>query len=254
MAPTPTNIQPTSTSSPTMSNPNTHALAMAIRNCSNASSSASRMRVVYIGKEQQPINLSEMVSINSHSWKKAASFGTLMDSVSSLVDSHTVADIVAMVSNEIPIDSGAALQEAQSAAQLIAGSVLNPQFLEPVAFLTSTGNEANLGDPDDMENREVDITYVRFRCSMHGSSVDSRVVNAPDLSFHFCLRLPQHTYDEATGDITLLVNAPSCSAKSPNPARDLLSTFSARDSSTTTPNTSTPSGSTAGTSPAMTRF
>ena len=79
---------------------------MAIRNCANASSSSlSKMRVVYVGKQQQPVTLSEAVSVNSHSWQKSASFGTLMDSVNSLVDSHTVADIVAMVSNDIPINS-----------------------------------------------------------------------------------------------------------------------------------------------------
>ena len=82
MEPTPTNIQQTSTSYPTMYNPNAHALAMDIRNCANASSSASWMKVGYIGKEQQPITLIEMVSNNNHSWKKATRLGTLMISVS----------------------------------------------------------------------------------------------------------------------------------------------------------------------------
>ena len=62
-----------------------------------------------------------------------------MESVNSLKDSHTVADIVSMISNEIPIDSGAAYQEAQSASKFIVDSVLNPTFLDPIAFLTSAG-------------------------------------------------------------------------------------------------------------------
>ena len=75
-----------------------------------------------------------MVSVNSHSWKKAACFNNLVGSVDSVVNSHTVADIVAMVTNEIPIDSGAALQEAQSASKFIVESILHPTFLDPVAF------------------------------------------------------------------------------------------------------------------------
>ena len=92
-----------------MSNPNTNALAMFIRNRTTSSSPSSSIRIIYIGNEQQPINLAEMVSVNSHSWKKAACFNNLVDSVDSVVNSHTVADIVAMVTNEIPIDSGSFL-------------------------------------------------------------------------------------------------------------------------------------------------
>ena len=175
MAPTHTEHFTHTTSSPTMSNPNTNALAMAIRNCTTSSSPSSGMRIIYIGKEQQPINLAKMVSVNSHSWKKAACFNNLVESVDSVINSHTVADIVTMVTNEIPIDSGAALQEAQSASKFIVESVVHPSFLDPVAFLTSAGNEAKLGDPTDLTSRQSDITYVRFRCTMHGSSVDDRV-------------------------------------------------------------------------------
>ena len=70
---------------------------MAIRNCTDSSSLSSGIRIIYIGKEQQPINLAEMVSVNSHSWGKVACFNNLVDSVDSVVNSHTVADIVAMV-------------------------------------------------------------------------------------------------------------------------------------------------------------
>ena len=90
-----------------------------------------------------------------------------------------------MVTNKIPIDGGAALQEAQSASKFIVESVLHPTFLDPVAFLTSAGNEAKLGDPTDLKSRPADITYVRFRCTMHGSAVDARVKNVAELSFHF---------------------------------------------------------------------
>ena len=55
------------------------------------------------------------------------------------------------------------------------------------------------------QQRPVDITYVRFRCTMYGSSIDLRVVKSPDLSFHFCLHLSQHTFDDTTGNVTLSI-------------------------------------------------
>ena len=91
---------------------------------------------------------------------------------------------------------------------MIVDSVLNPAFLDPVAFLTSAGKEAKILNPADLQKRAVDITYARFRCTMHGSSVDSRVVKTADLSFYLCLRLPQHLYEEVTGAITSLDVAP----------------------------------------------
>ena len=52
---------------------NTNALATVMRQCTNntSSTSTSNMRVVYIGKDQQPVTLPQMASVNSQSWKKA---------------------------------------------------------------------------------------------------------------------------------------------------------------------------------------
>ena len=197
-----------------------------------------------------------MASINSQSWKKSSSFNTLNDSVDSLLEAHSMADIVALVGNEIPIDTGASYQEAQSSSKLVTDSHLNPMFLDPVAFLKSYGNEVKIGDPADMKLRPVDVTYVRFRCTMHGSSIDPRVVKATDLSFYFCLRLPQHTYNDATGVTTLIANS-SPTPTSSTTARSLTSCFATTSSGTPssgTPTKGTSITSTNGTSPAMTRF
>ena len=116
-----------------MSNPSSAALALALRNRQGTSSS-SHGRTVHIGKDMQPINLPKMHSVNSHAWQKAASFGTLFDTVSNLVDAHSIADIISLVSNELPIDSSSAYQEAQAASKVIPDSALNVNNLEPLAF------------------------------------------------------------------------------------------------------------------------
>ena len=105
-----------------------------------------------------------MVSVNCPSWEKAASFGILEDTVYSLSESHTVADLVNLASNELPLDTGAAFQEAQSAAGKIMDQVIRFDNLEPLAFLTSQGKAIKIKDADDLDKRSVDITYMKFRC------------------------------------------------------------------------------------------
>ena len=99
MAPTHTENNPHHTPS-VMSNPNTIAIA----------ASHSRMRVIHIGKNSQPVSLPVMASLNSAAWEKSASYQTLRNSVYSLLEAHTVADVVTLVSNELPMDTSAAFQ------------------------------------------------------------------------------------------------------------------------------------------------
>ena len=90
-----------------------------------------------------------------------------------------MADVVALMSSEIPIDTGSAFQKSQHAAKLIVDSVLSINFIDPVAWLTSSGDEVKIADPMDLKSRPVYIQYIRFRCQMHGSSVDARVITVP---------------------------------------------------------------------------
>ena len=86
---------PTQTTT-TMSNSNTNALALALapRNRDRSYSTARNsygMKTVYIKKDMQPVTLAKMKSVNNPSFQKAACFGTLFDTVFSLVYSHSVA-------------------------------------------------------------------------------------------------------------------------------------------------------------------
>ena len=134
----------------TMSNPNTNALA-------TERTPSSNMRVIHIGKDAQPVTLPTMVSVNSQSWKKSASFDILQNSANSLVTSHTVSDIVALVDNELPLHTGAAFQEAQSATNLIVDNALRVDNLEPLAFLSSAGKVLHIDDVHNLETRPADI-------------------------------------------------------------------------------------------------
>ena len=86
-----------------MPNPNTN---LTLRNRGiNTLTTTNGMRTVYIGKNMQPIVLSQLKSVNSHSWQKAACFNSLFNSVSSLIGAHSVVDIISLVANELPLDS-----------------------------------------------------------------------------------------------------------------------------------------------------
>ena len=241
MAPTPVNNTHTTTIN--MSNPNTAALALAIRN--RQSNSTSYGRTVHIGKDMQPINLPKMHSVNSHAWQKAASFGTLFETVSNLVDAHSVADIISLVSNELPIDSSSSYQEAQAASKVITDSALNVNNLEPLAFLTSTGATVSMAEFDDLKKRPADVTFVRLRCNLNGTAVDNRVDRISELSFVFCLKLPLYEYDTNT-NVATRVHAPTAPKGNANmsTSRSLANCFNASGTSTSadgTSDTSTPS-------------
>ena len=151
-----------------MSNPNTNSLASAASNYS--------MRTIHIGKNSQPVTLPKMVSVNSYSWRKSTSFNTLENSVYSLLGSHTVADLISLVSDELPLGTGAAFQEAQTAAKLIVDKAVTYSNVEPLAFLTSTAKVVDFGDDiTDLAKRPEDITFLIFRCVLDGATLDKRV-------------------------------------------------------------------------------
>ena len=155
----------------------------------------SSMRAVHIGKNSQPVNLAKNSSVNSHSWRKSPSFESLKCNVYSLATAHTVEDLIFMISNEFPQDTGASFQEAQSAAQIVVNNVLLVGNLEPLTFLTSTRKIANIEDGTKLKSRPEDISFLRSNCVVDGAAIDYRVTKVNPLSFQFCLKLLQCIYD-----------------------------------------------------------
>ena len=167
-----------------MSNPNMNALASAASNAS--------MRTIHIGKDSHPVTLPNMASVNSYSLRKSTSFNTLENVVYSLLGYHTIADFISLVSDELPLDTGAAFQEAQNAAKLIVDKAVTYYNVEPLAFLTSTAKVVNFDDDiTDLAKRSEDITFLRFRCVLDGATLDKRVSHtSPPTFFSFLSKTP----------------------------------------------------------------
>ena len=220
-----------------MSNPNTNALALSNRRYIDTTANRdtnSGIKLVHIGKDMQPVTIVKMSSINSHAWKKSACFDSLQTTIYNLAESHTVADIISLVSQELPLDTGASYQASEAAAKSVIANVCKINILEPLCFLSSSGRTLAITDPDDLDARPDDITYLRVRCNLDGKVVDKRVNRAEPISFQFCLKLPQYLYDTNTKNVSPIAPISTQS----NTARSLSSCFAA----TTTP--STPSTST----------
>ena len=255
MTPVPIELSNSRSKLSIMSNSNTNTMPSSIRNIRYSTANPSMTHVVYIGKYQQPISLAKMASINSDAWKKSASFGTLADAVEALVEAHSVADVIFLVSSEIPIDTGSSFQESQRTAKLIVNSVLSIDFLDHVVWLKLGGNEVKISDPTDLKLRPVDIQYIRFRCQMHCSSVDAKVIAVPELSFYFCLKLPQFTYDDAYDESTVIVGSTLVQSSCSGVARSFGGCFSTSGATPpSTPTTTNASGTTTGFPLTMTLF
>ena len=128
-------------------------------------------------------------------------------------------------------------------------------FLEPLAFINSTGKVVQIDDPNDIMKRPEDITFLRLRCTMDGESQDKQITTVDTLSLQFCLRFPHHKFDVSTQTATLLstpISQRKCGA-----SRSLNACFSATTGGNTTPPHIPPTiitGRTGFTSPAMQLF
>ena len=233
-----------------MSNPNTLAVNAANmqRNTTPASNLASGLKIVHIGKDIQPVTIVKMVSVNKEIWEKSACFQSLKNTIYSLVESHSPAEVTAFVSGELPIDTGAAFQASQTATKEVMDSMLSIQHLDPVAFLATKCVTVDIGDPDDLLTRPDDIAFIKFNCTMDGATQDIRVTQADTLSFQFCLRLPQHLLDIASKTVSV-VSAPVVTTKRLGVSRSLGAYFASTAVGSRVPPPSTPTTSTGGSAP-----
>ena len=104
-------------------------------------------------------------------------------------------DVISLVSNELPLDTGAAFQESQYFTKTLMESCISIPYLKPLAFMNSAGKVKTIDNVLDLGFHPDDITSVKFRCTLDGSLMDIRITGDHQLSFQFCLQLPRHTYD-----------------------------------------------------------
>ena len=213
MAPNRSNLQPaqpniSSFSHFNMSSPTSTFLLTNSRSRSTNTSSVASMKTLLIGKDQHPINIMTMVPVTDFPWKKRSCFDSLRLAVNGLTDSdHNVADIITAIGNELPISTGAALQEADAVASTVSSSIFHVENIYPDSFVSSKGNDVAIDITEDISKRQPDITFFRCRSHFNARDIDERITNAGSFSCTFCLRLPYHSYNSSTGEVTPIVSA-----------------------------------------------
>ena len=103
-----------------------------------------RPRTMYVGKEKYSISLVPLEDISTPAWKNQREFDQLETTVCSLTRTYQIADLVELVSTEIPIDVHSAAQNAMKQMQRVLGSAYNIINLNASAFLTATGKQVQL--------------------------------------------------------------------------------------------------------------
>ena len=86
--------------------------------------------------------------------------------VYSLVNNNSVAHVNSFVSAEMPLDTGASFQAAQTTTKVIMYSMFKIGFLESITFLSFQDKLVQIGDHDDLLNRPEDIPFFKLRCTM----------------------------------------------------------------------------------------
>ena len=159
------------------------------------------MKTVLVGKDQQPVTIMQMASVNKSAWRKAANFDNLRNTGHSLLETHSIVDVISLVSNKLPIDTGAAFQESQEVAKMVMGSALRVENLHPSAFLNSEGKQLKFHPAAMLAERPEDLSYFRFQCELDGLTLDRRVIDTGEFSIQFCLALPQHLFHVKDGSV-----------------------------------------------------
>jgi len=160
------------------------------------------MKTVYFGKDQQPVTIMQMEHVTMPAWRKAASFDNFRNTVYTLVGAHSVADVMALIANELPIDTGAAFSEAQAAARMVTDSAFNIDNLTLSAFLASEGKHLNFSPAAALADRPEDITFFCFQYDLDGPAADARIQTAG-----ICLRFPQHFYHVKEGKVEEILSS-----------------------------------------------
>ena len=92
--------------------------------------------------------------------EKSASFGSLFNAMCSQRSSQTIAELISIVSNELPIDTNTSFMGASKVKDNVIKNILNTKKLIETSFLQSNKNTAKVPQNLDFKDRSTDMAYV----------------------------------------------------------------------------------------------
>jgi len=170
----------------TMSSANTRVAA-------DARIGTNGFKTIYLGKDQRPISVMKLALLEEPSWKRGATFTHLAKAIKSQMKNYTMADLVTVVANEMPISTESAMEEAEGAGERLRKEIFCVDNLEGQHFLDSKGKQKDVTS-EELSLRPGDLSYFAFLCNVNPKEVDKRIVQE-QLSISFSLKLPLSLYD-----------------------------------------------------------
>ena len=145
-------------------------------------------KTIYLGKDQRPISVMKLALLEEPNWKRGSTFTHLAKAIKGqMKKNYTMADLVTVVSNEMPISTESAMEEAEGAGERLRKEVFRVDNLEGQYFLDSKGKHRDVTS-EELSLRPEDLSYFAFLCNVNPKDVDKRIVQEQlSVSFYRCL-------------------------------------------------------------------
>jgi hypothetical protein len=173
-----------------MSSPHYLAAAALATDSSGAKTTFGSSKTVYLGAERRALSIQSLVPVTAPSYMKQAGFSRLVSTLKSHNAVHSCADLMAVISDELPISTASATSEASTVCDSIFTAAFRVPNLTPCVFYDDLGNIVRSQITFEPATRPANITFVNFSCKINGKSFDARI-QQPEFGFNFSLRLPQ---------------------------------------------------------------
>ena len=127
----------------TMTSPNTNAFMTLLNNAIwEPDPMSAGFKILYVGKYKHPMIILEMASVDNDGWRKSALFDSLLSAIQGQIDVQNTADLISVISQEIPIDITAAFMDSTRLKNNIISGMNNIGNLTGLAFLHSDSKKA----------------------------------------------------------------------------------------------------------------
>jgi len=121
----------------TMSSANTRVAA-------DARIGTNGFKTIYLGKDQRPISVMKLALLEEPSLKRSATLNHLAKAIKSQMKKYTMADLVTVVANKMPISTESAMEEAEGAGERLRREIFRMDNLEGQHFLHSKGKHKHV--------------------------------------------------------------------------------------------------------------
>ena len=132
-----------------------------------------------------------LVGITESAYMKAAGFNSLVNTLHTHTAVHSCTDLMAVISDKLPISTTSVTNEATSLCENMMNEVYNVDNLTPCSFFNDLLGKCIIpAFTFDPATQPANIAYTNFLYQINGNQVNPRI-KQPSFNFNFSLHLPQ---------------------------------------------------------------